>query len=365
MRNVATISLVFSTLCTAQDTATSPNATSKPSSSQPTRELSQKFRWPADKERVICVVAGTNHTLDDLIEYLIQRHAPNLRKLLELRAGRTIFDTHLPTHWVRHYADIMALREVAKMRGVAEADVRPALEQSLKSGFEKWFDLYWQERKKAAENKGRTIELTQAAINIQLARFQQEFGLETELGGWLGALVPLTPTENTGELRTYFSDNPRIFGGRMTVAHILIRNRDSRTGELFVGDDRRAFLRKLASVKSRLESDGSNFEQVARLMSDDSVTAREGGLLRHIKRFDPLLPAAICRTAWATPRGKVSEPFESPLGIHFVKNLDYIHLEYAIYSDRLNPTIAATKRQAEQEALLFSVRKDLHVELKY
>ena len=84
-----------------------------------------------------------------------------------------------------------------------------------------------------------------------------------------------------------------------------------------------------------------------------------------IQRFDPRLPASVCRVAWQLRDGEISEPFESPYGIHIVKRVGYRHLYYVLFTDRIKPEIAATMRRAAQEDMLFSARERQSVVLRY
>ncbi len=328
---------------------------------KPKQETTQKIRWPNDEARVICVVAGTKHTVGQMIDYVEKQHWPGLRKFLELPAGRLYFKSPLIAHWVRQYADIQALRLEAREREMEQDKIDELLSESLKIGFAMWSERYWAERAK----QGITAEPTQQTINNLLTRFQNEFGLETELGGWLAALVPPVPVDNENVIRSYYTDNARFFGGRVTISHILLRHRDPRTGELLIGRDRREHLRKLNRVRAQLEEDGSNFEEVARLVSEDPQTASEGGMMRNIERFDPKLPAALCRAAWKLTDGEMFGPFESAFGTHFIKRLSYKHTSYALYTDIIKPKIAATMRKHLQEDLLFLSRDKFKIELKY
>src|SRR5690606_38213946 len=128
---------------------------------------------------------------------------------------------------------------------------------------------------------------------------------------------------------------------------------------------RREALDRVGDLMERLAPDGSNFSDLARRFSDDRRTAREGGILRNVGRFDPRLPAAICRAAWALKDGEVSEPFESPYGIHIVKRLTFRMQFYVLFTDAAKPKIAELMRKAEQEDLLFETRERLAVELHY
>ena len=48
-----------------------------------------------------------------------------------------------------------------------------------------------------------------------------------------------------------------------------------------------------ADIKARLKPDGSNFEEIARLYSDDTKTGKDGGILQGVHRYDDRLPDSL------------------------------------------------------------------------
>lgn len=362
---LAFVSCVLPVLATAQSTAEPDTAdpnTQPPAEAAAEQDLTQKIVWPAQKDRVVCVIDGHPHTIAQVVAYLEKNHWPGLSNFLDLPAGQLYFESPYPPRWVRQYADIMALRAEAKLMGISEADAKPFLEESLRLGFGRWLDQYTAARAQEGEV---SPTFSQEKLNTLLSHFQNEFGLETELGGWLAAMVPPTPKEADGKLRDYYADHARYFGGVTTIAQIMVRNRDPITGELFVGDKRRAAIKRVEEIKDRLASDASNFEELAKLYSEENITAARGGILRNIKRFDPRLPALLCRTAWTTKDGEVTGPIESSFGVHFIKRLSYAQPTFILYTEQIVPEIIATKRQHEQEDLLFATREKRSVELRY
>jgi hypothetical protein len=325
------------------------------------RTPTQKLSWPDDAERVVCTVDGKSRTATELLRYIDEQHHPGFLAFVATPAGKHYFQSPLPARWVREYADVLALRSEIRHRELDPQSTDTAVSTALKQGFANWLDAYGQQR----EREGAPLELTQERVNTLLTRYQTEFGLQCERQGLLDALVAETPAEADGVLRAYYQDHARVFGGRVTFAQILIQTRDPRTGELLTGDARRAALEKLAEVRTSLAEDGSNFEDIARRLSDDRRTAPRGGILEDVMRFDPLLPAQLCRAAWELTDGAWTGPVESPYGLHFVKRLSYRHVMYVLYNDKLKPVIQATKRTQEQEDLMIDVRHRHAVELRY
>src|SRR5690606_31080650 len=158
-------------------------------------------------------------------------------------------------------------------------------------------------------------------VDSLLADFQLRRGLSSELQGMLDHLEPGEFTRT--QLQEFFQANARVFGGRVTIAHILIQHRDAGTGILLAGEAYARATARLADVRARLRPDGANFEEVARGYSDDTRTAKEGGLLNGLARFDDRMPAALCREAWRLRDGEVSDVVETQYGWHLVKRIEF------------------------------------------
>jgi hypothetical protein len=356
---LATLALATALAAQAEDPTARPAGPPPPEAYTPP---SQKIEWPRDRDRPICVVGGQRYTVLDLLTYLDERHAPLTLELIETPTGRALLESPTFARMVRQYADVLALRAEAESLEIPQEEIDAAISASLKRGFEKHLSQYTANREKA----GQPVELTQKRINILLEHYQNREGLATELQGWLDALAPETPLEADGLLRDYYQDRTAYLGGRVTLSHILVRHRDARTGELLVGEDRKEVATRLADIQQRLAEDGSNFEEVARVMSDDRSTAERGGILPEVARFDERLPAALCRTAWQLEDGEFTRvPVESPYGLHFVKRLRYNNHYYVYFHPDLKPEIQELKRAEEQEDLLWRVRAEHRVRLLY
>ncbi len=324
-------------------------------------EASPKLAWPRDQDRAVCRVDGEEHTLLDLFEHTQKRHEPRMLALMELPTGAAYLQHPRMASWVRQYADVLALESEARGRGLGYKDVEETLGNALKKGFEVHLEGYVERRARG----GSPVELTQERINLLLADYQRDYGLECEVRGWLDALVPAISIEETQRLRTFYDEHPQWFGGVVTISQIMVEHRDPQTLELLTGAARRKAYAKLADIEARLAPDGSNFEEVARLLSDDERTARSGGRMSGIERFDDRLPAALCRTAWRLRDGQVSAPVESAFGIHIIKRISYKHRYYVVFTDAIRGEVADTMRRSEQENMLFGARERHGVQLLY
>lgn len=346
-------------LCTALTTLLTPLALSQTEAEDRTTESYILLEYPRDEDRAIAKVDGREITLEEMVRHIEERHRPGFRQFLSSPAGNLYFRSPTIATWVRQYADVVALKSEARSRNLDFRAAEQHLADALKSGFEAWLQAYVEGR----EQQGRPVTLDQDRIDRLLTDFQNDFGLETEVQGWLDFLVPDDKTAE--EVRDYYTDHARIFGGRITIAHILIYDRDPYTGILLDGDAKIAAAEKLADVRARLRKDGSNFEEVASLLSDDRRTAVRGGLLANVARFDPYLPAALCRKGWYLADGEVSEPFRSRYGTHIVKKISFEMNTFVLWTEEIQPRVRQTMRQHGQENLLFDLRERRRVELLY
>ena len=320
-----------------------------------------RLEWPRDAERVVCVVGGEEHTLRDVLQHIGERHYPGMVALMDEVTGQAYLGSPAAATWIRQYADVRALEMEARSRGADPEQAAPLLSAALKQGFERYLERYTAIR----EQRGRPVELTQERVDLLLTDYQRNEGLQTEVQGWLDFLVEEVDTDNVGQLRDYYNLHPQYFGGVLTIAQIMIRHRDPDTLQLLPRAERQEAFDKLAEVRSRLGADDASFEELARRYSDDRVTAARGGVMQGVERFDDRLPAALCRTAWSLKDGEVSEPIETPYGIHLIKRIGYRHLYYILFTERIYGDIANTIRRDRQESTLFEARERHGVTLRY
>jgi parvulin-like peptidyl-prolyl isomerase len=160
------------------------------------------------------------------------------------------------------------------------------------------------------------------------------------------------------QLRDFFNANPRFMGGQVTIQHLLIQHRDGGTGILLKTDGIARANSRIAEVKARLRPDGSNFADLVRQFSDDTRTAKTGGELPGVHRFDDRLPATLCRAAWSIQDGQcMTDVIETQYGYHFIKRLSFNQPIFILFTDDAIPSIRIVMRRAMQERLLLSARK--------
>jgi len=315
-------------------------------------------RYPQDREVAVAVVGSRSLTLGDLVDHIDEMHQPGFAKLLETRPEfQRMLRSDLLAPWVRHYADVEALRQTAT-DPIDDKKLVEIQSAALKASFQEWLDKYVATLKEA----GRPTELSQKTVNTLLQDFQLRNGLGAELQGLLNYLEPGEYTR--GQMQTFFQDNARFFGGRVNIAHILIQHRDGGTGILLKDEGVARAAARLADVKARLKADGSNFEEVARMFSEDTKTAPDGGALTGIARFDDRLPATLCRAAWSLNDGQVSDVVESQYGFHIVKRTGFDQQVFILFTDDAIPSIRHVMHRSRQEQRLFEARAKANVQLK-
>lgn len=313
--------------------------------------------YPKDKDFVAAEVDGRQFSLERLAEYLEGRHCPGFRTFLATDQGQLLLRSDMLAPWVRHFADIMALIAEAEARKLDTSMAEPALADALTRTFRGFLDEYVKARKQGNPE----FRLTDQQVDRLRADFQMRNGLDCELQGWLDFLEPADYSEQ--QLRDFFADHAREFGGMVTFAHILVPHRDAGTG-LLLDDKRQGEARaRLADIKARLLPDGSNFQEIARLMSADTRTAPEGGVMRNVTRFDRRLPAILCRTAWLLKDGETSDVIESEYGFHLVQRLEFSQQRFMVFTADMQPLVRQAMQQSRQEDLLFDVRKRHRVKL--
>lgn len=319
------------------------------------------LQWPRDKATAVATIGGKHLTLLALVEHLSERHFPGLRGAFDdpkrAEIHRYLTSDLMPV-WVRHFADLQALRAEANARQVDTSKAEASCAAALKTAFESWLQGYVDNLRE----QGHPTELSQQRVNRLLADFQLRQGLACEVQGWLDLMEPDTYTN--AQLGDFYKDHPRYFGGRLKFAHILIQHRDPGTGILLNEQKRAEALARLTEVQARVRTEGADFAEIARLFSEDNRTAPHGGLLEGVHRFDEGLPAALCRTAWNLADGETSDVVESQYGLHIVHRIECDQRQFFILTEGALPTVRLVMRRAMQENLLFGARERYRVELK-
>lgn len=352
---------LLATLAFGQD----PPAKAEKASSTLRRDLTAltgiDLRYPRDKDKAVAKVDDREITLGELARHMDERLAPGFADFLATPAGNLYFEKRQPADWIRQYADIVALRAEARQRDLPPAVIDAKLAQAAEAGFEAWLAHYRQQR----QDQGVEAELSDERKANLRARHRRESGLADERQGWLDALTPDLDNIGLDAAHYFYREHPRYFGGVVHLAHILVYDRHPVTGQFLVDADRRATTRLLAEVQARLAPDGANFEDVARLMSEDRRSADRGGILRNVSRFDSRLPPNVTRAAWDLRDGEWVGPIESAYGRHFVKRLSYTHYAFFLVTESTLPKVRDIMRRKLQEDAMLDIRNRHRVTLLY
>lgn len=320
-----------------------------------------EVRYPRDKDKAVASVDGSEITLEDLVRHITAHHSPGFADFLATPAGNLYFQQRLPADWVRQYADIVALRAAARYQEIGAEVITAKLDKAAADGFAAWLANYEAQR----QTQGVTAELTDERKASLRARHAREFGLALERQGWLDVLTPDLDNVGLDAAHHFHREFPRYFGGVVHMAHILIYDRHPVAGQLLIDEDRAKASELIAEVKARLAPNGANFEDVARLLSEDRRSGERGGVLRNVSRFDGRLPPSVVRAAWDLRDGEWVGPIESSYGQHFVKRLSYTHHSFFLVTESTLPKIRELMRQKIQEDALLTVRERHRVKLLF
>ena len=335
----------------AQDPPTPPTPPAEQAPAPPAKPPFVVRRYPEDRDATIAEVGGRQLTLGNLVDHLDEKHYPGFRAALGARPEiQRMLQSDLIAPWVRHFADIEAMRQSLGEQPIDEAKLLASQSEALRKQFQAWLDSYIEDRR----NHNRPTELSQKQVDSLLADFQLRQGLSAELQGWLDYLEP--GDYSRAQLQQFYTDNARAFGGRVTMAHILVQHREGGTGILLAEEGFARATAKLADIKARLRPDGTNFEEVARAQSDDTRTAPSGGILNGVHRFDDRLPAALCRAVWFLRDGEVSDVVETQYGWHLVKRIEFNQNMFILFTDDAIPGIREAMRRSRQEDRVFAAR---------
>ncbi|MFT4514607.1 MAG: hypothetical protein ACI89X_000701 [Planctomycetota bacterium] len=352
--SIACLALGLSLAASAQETTAPAKAVADQSRTLATDQGPHFIvrRYPQDKDEAIAVVGTKTLTLGDLVHHIDARHYPNFANLVEKEPSfQRYLQSDLIAPWVRQYADMEALRQGLGDVLIDPVELEKAQAASLKASFEVYLGRVIENRRA----QGRP-EPTQRRVNSMLAEYQLRRGLSAELQGMLDLIEPQDYTRR--QLRDFFNANPRFMGGQVTVQHLLIQHRDGGTGILLKDDGIARANARIAEVKARLRPDGSNFADLVRQFSDDTRTAKTGGELPGVHRFDDRLPATLCRAAWSIQDGQaMTDVIETQYGYHFIKRLSFNQPIFILFTDDAIPSIRIVMRRAMQERLLLGARE--------
>lgn len=200
-------------------------------------------------------------------------------------------------------------------------------------------------REALAEAIRETGSLDNTAVQAELREFEKEMLISRYFEQYLRTAV----TDQA--IQSYYNAHASEYEERKVhVAHILVR-----TNRRMSDEERRAASARMQDAVAQLRS-GRDFAEVARLLSEDRTSSERGGDLGFIR--EGAIDARFSEVAFRTATGQVSEPFETPFGLHVIKVLEApqtVRRPLAAVEGDIRYRLRNQAKQAEIERLRRSV----------
>lgn len=197
---------------------------------------------------------------------------------------------------------------------------------------------------------GKSLDRIIAALGLTREDVRQIVGLQLR---WSIAARRMISER---EIRAYWSAHrAELDGTQVRIRHIVRRIDGNDAGAQQL---REQALREFGRLRERIRAGELTFEQAAPSVSD-APSKDNGGDLGFIPFRGAVLPE-VARVAFRTPVGEISEPFESPVGVHMVQVV--ARREGTLSLEDARAEIfrrLAANRQAE---LLERLRRDARIE---
>lgn len=156
-------------------------------------------------------------------------------------------------------------------------------------------------------------------------------------------------------IQNYYNLNEDKFQSEQVhVAHILFRV-DPKMGET----ERQAVLSTAHDAYSKITS-GGEFEEVAKALSEDTVSAKRGGDLGWINKG--AVAPEFSEKAFSLSKSEVSEPFLTAFGFHIIKVLEapqVVKKPFEAVKGDIRYQLRNEAKTAETQRLLDSVKHDV------
>ena len=122
------------------------------------------------------------------------------------------------------------------------------------------------------------------------------------------------------QLEAYFNRNKRKYDGtRIRVAHIFLKNQTAAPSDSRVNSEKKRYNFLMSAKKIHREIDSGETSWDAALKKhSQSPSKDDGGEVGWIQ-FDGPMPKSFTRAAFELNTGQMSEPIQTPFGIHIIK----------------------------------------------
>jgi hypothetical protein len=330
-----------------------PSGQSPAAGSQPSAET---ISYPRDKDRLMATVHGRKVTLEDLVSHIEDRHYTGFKYLIASPNGKRELLIPRMANWVGQYADILVMEAEARRLKIKESTIQKNQGQAYLAAFQTYQQNYQQRTQRAFPS-------TKTGLEFHRKAFQKDRGLGLEVEGLLNTMVP-DELDKRGVI-AFYKQNSESMNGYLKISQIFVKTRSSQTGARLVGEHGMKAKAKILKITKLLNKNGKNFEVIAASHSEDKASARIGGVLNNLHRFDPRMPANFCRTAWGLRNGQWKGPMETLFGTHFIKRIEWMNTKMIVNPDPDNKDIRHFVRSHRKEALIFKLREGGKVTLHY
>jgi peptidyl-prolyl cis-trans isomerase C len=196
------------------------------------------------------------------------------------------------------------------------------------------------ENEKLLDNQAIAVELDEFKKEMLISRYFEKF---------------LDDKASPKAIQSYYESHASEFEERKVhVAHILFRTNPKMSEE-----ERKAKLTAAQDAYSQLKT-GKELAEVARAMSEDRVSGKNGGDLGWLREGS--VAPAFSQKAFALGKDELSEPFETQFGYHIIKVIEPAQtikkpLE-AVQGD-IRYQLRAEAKKAEMDRLMAKTKVEL------
>ncbi len=190
---------------------------------------------------------------------------------------------------------------------IAQQKVLVQLQRRGEACTEQELDVEWKRLEENLQRQEKTLDDHCRAL--ALSRLSLRRLLQWKLS-WQRCRDRYATDEN---LQRFFQRHQRDFDGTtLRVAQILLKAGPDA--------DRQALRRRAEQIRQQITSGTLSFDEAARQFSE-APTSQSGGELGWIARREPM-PEFFSQAAFALQEGQLSQPVESPFGVHLIRCLE-------------------------------------------
>lgn len=275
--NATRICVIVLAVCCMSSLGAQQAAAADKDAGQPAART-RKSLLPFAGSNVLVIVNGQKITEDDLNRVLKTRRVPD--EMLE-KARDVFLDELVDTRLIQQY---LASRDTAATEKEIDAEVDRIL--------------------KYAKGEGENPEKKLIEMGYTRASLRAEFAVPLAWQKYLDR------TATPKKLQEYFDEHRSEFDGtRVRASHILIKV-PSGAGAA----ERQDALSRMEKIRAQIVARKITFAEAAEKYSQ-APTSEQGGDVGLIP-FSGKMPAAFSKMAFSLKEGEVSQPFQTPVGVH-------------------------------------------------